>query len=117
MKKIELLDFNETKNDLYTDTMKLINKEIDDKQMIRSHLYYEMITSIYIANLKKLEDIPTDTPEKFINLYIDNATDTYNKIRDLNKYVGYDYNAFLYKMRTGAVSRLWLMRAAKRRAE
>ena len=91
--EIKLLKFREEEKDLYTETMKLINKEIDEKQFIKDHIYYRMVKSIYINNLKKLGNI-NHPNNNLLNIYVDNATDTYNKLRDLNKYVGYDFKPF-----------------------
>lgn len=102
-KQIELLDFNVKEKDLYVETMKLINNEIDEKQFIKDHLYYEMVKSIYIHNFKEFEDNDVlyaneeYTAQKnysLINIYLNSAIDTYHKIKDLNKYMGYNFKPF-----------------------
>ena len=93
-KEIVLLDFKKEEKDLYAETMKLINKEIDEKQFIIDHLYNSMVAAIYINSFQKLEELKVKDPMNLLNTYLDSATDTYRKLRDLNKYVEYDFKPF-----------------------
>ena len=102
-KSIELLDFGEEKKDLYLESMKLINNEIDQKQFIKDQMYYSMVRAIYMQEFKKLEAdeslfsnnmyVATINPN-LISVYLNSAIDVYQKLRDLNKYIGYSFKPF-----------------------
>lgn len=102
-KAIELLGFTFDKKDLYVETMKLINGQTTKEQFLKDQLYYEMVKAIYIHNFTLLEEndvLYSDGEYKAIsnpsllNVYMSSAIDTYNKLKDLNKYVGYNFKPF-----------------------
>ena len=101
--EIKLLGFNFEKKDLYVETMKLINGETTENQILKDHLYYEMVKSIYIHNFTELEqndilyfggEYKAISNPSLLSVYMKSAIDTYHKLRDLNKYVGYDFKPF-----------------------
>lgn len=77
MKKTILIN-DIIKKDFYLETMKLINKEIDEYSFIKDNVYYMMVEAIYLEEFKKLSDMsnPYD--------YIKAGTRIYNKLHDLN---------------------------------
>lgn len=102
-KAIELLGFTFDKKDLYVETMKLINGETTKEQFLKDQLYYEMVKAIYIHNFTLLEEndvLYSDGEYKavsnssLLSVYMNSAMDTYNKLKDLNKYIGYDFKPF-----------------------
>lgn len=89
---IQLLPFTSTYKDLYLETMKLTNKEIEPLQFIVDNFYDSMVHAIYMHTFTELENNPDLTQNGIYNtneyakdLYIEAAVDTYHKINDLNK--------------------------------
>ena len=100
---IKLLDFAEEKKDLYIESMKLINNEIDQKQFIKDQMYYDMVRSIYINEFEKLEADESlfnngiyqgTLNNNLLGIYVDSAVSLYKKLGDLNKYFGYNFKPF-----------------------
>lgn len=91
---IKLIPFNNKKyKDLYVESMKLLNEEVDPRQFIKDNYYHSLVESIYLHCFEELEknlDLSgsngCNTSQYALNQYVDAAVETYSKIMDLNVY-------------------------------
>lgn len=91
---IKLIPFNNKKyKDLYVESMKLLNEEVDPRQFIKDNYYHSLVEAIYMHCFEELEknlDLSgpngCNTSQYALNQYVDAAVETYSKIRDLNGY-------------------------------